>query len=202
VVDRPAEPYLRMEAVLIAAEVGGGKARDLLMAVVTSPDYSGQEVRQAAVWGLGESGCTSYLDLIPFLADADPEVALHAICAFAAPLPLTVGSSLVGLALRGNPREQAAAREVLRMCGGRDEIRALAVASETDHAVETAALASLATFTREHLADAAVGNNVLARHAPMRMLLDHRENWLAVKEHVDFITSLASQTVHARRDER
>jgi hypothetical protein len=36
----------------------------------------------------------------------------------------------------------------------------------------------------------------------MRLLLDPRENWLAAKEHVDSIAFLASQTVHARRDER
>lgn len=200
---QPAEPYLRMEAVLIATEVGGAKARDLLMTVATSPDYSGQEVRQAAVWGLGESGCASYVDLVPFLADADDDVAIHAICAFTAPLPPDVGANLVRLALHGGPRAQAGAREVLHRCAGPNEIHALAVASEEAAlGVETAALASLAMFTRERLADAAVGNDVIARLAPIRLLLDPRENWLAAKEYVDSIAFLASQTVHARQDER
>lgn len=201
-VDNPAEPYLRMEAVLIAAEVSGRKARDLLMTVANSLDYSKQEVRQAAIWGLGESGCASYDDLIPFLGDADNDVALHAICAFAAPLAPAVGTDLVNLVLRGNPREQAAAREVVSRCAGRDEILALAGASESesDPAVEAAALASLAMFTSERLVEAGVGGDVVARIAPMRLLLDPRENWLATKEHIDSIAFLTDQTVHARRD--
>jgi HEAT repeat protein len=201
-VAEPAEPYLRMEAVLIAAEVGTEPARALLMAVASKAEFQGDEVRQAAVWGLGESGCASYADLVPFIADAEPDVALHAICAFASPLPDAVGSTLVGLALRGTLREQAAARLVLRGCAGRDQISMLGAAIDDDAALETSALATLAMFPKERIEEAATREQIVARLAPMRLLLDERENWLAAKDHVDSIAFLEAQTIHAARGER
>jgi hypothetical protein len=47
--------------------------------VATEPRFAGDEIRQAAVWGLGKAGLQQYADLTRFVFDADREVALHAI---------------------------------------------------------------------------------------------------------------------------
>jgi hypothetical protein len=73
---------LRMEAVLILTELGSGFAKRELKRVAGDSRFAGDEIRQAAVWGLGKAGLKAYNDLIPFISDGDENVAMHAIVAF------------------------------------------------------------------------------------------------------------------------
>jgi hypothetical protein len=67
------------EQVLILTELRTPGAGELLNMVATEPRFAGDEIRQAAVWGLGKAGLQQYADLTRFVFDADREVALHAI---------------------------------------------------------------------------------------------------------------------------
>jgi hypothetical protein len=68
-----------LEAVLILAEVGGSRASALLHALAADQRFHGREIRQAAVWGLGRHGCADFPKVVAFIADADEQVAVHAI---------------------------------------------------------------------------------------------------------------------------
>lgn len=70
-----------LEAVLILAEVGGSRSSAMLAALAADERFHGREIRQAAVWGLGRHGCADFRKIVDFVADADEQVALHAICA-------------------------------------------------------------------------------------------------------------------------
>jgi HEAT repeat protein len=90
-VKHPAEPYLRMEVALMLAEFAGcaseQAAADLLVEIAKNPELSGQEVRQAAIWGLGKAGLRRFSALIPFLDSDDEDERLHAIAAFEFDMP-------------------------------------------------------------------------------------------------------------------
>ncbi len=45
---------------------------------------AGDEIREAAVWGLGKAGLKAYEDILPYIGDEDENVVLHAIVAFGA----------------------------------------------------------------------------------------------------------------------
>jgi hypothetical protein len=60
-----------MEAVLILTELRTPGAGELLNMVATEPRFAGDEIRQAAVWGLGKAGLQQYADLTRFVFDAD-----------------------------------------------------------------------------------------------------------------------------------
>lgn len=191
----PSLDYLRMEAILILGEVATASARDLLVEAAQSAALQGDEARQAAVWGLGHAGCRSYRELIPFLADTDDDVALHAVCGFAKPVPAPVGGALAAVALGADARGRAAAITVLGRCGGPNEIRALAGGvggADTD----ARALAGLAKFRREAVVAAGINATTMSRLDPLYALVDPRKNWLAKESVAGDLTYLGAQGVH------
>ena len=89
--DNEDRPDLRMEAVLILSELERTSfTHEQLTAMASDQRFKGDEIRQAAVWGLGKTGLKSYVDLLPFIDDLDENVALHAIGAFGADTSDTV----------------------------------------------------------------------------------------------------------------
>lgn len=86
---------LRMEAVFILTELRSAGARDVLIKIANDPTFANDEIRQAAVWGLGKAGVQRYADLVSFLNDPERDVALHAIAAFGRDTPEAVIEQLI-----------------------------------------------------------------------------------------------------------
>lgn len=116
---------LRMEAVLILAEVGSVEAARELLRVAESEDFRGDELREAAVWCLGKAGTKSYSNLLGFISDGEDSVAMHAIAAFGADLPGDVVDVLVKQLQTSRDRDCAAASAVLRLAASRQVAEAL-----------------------------------------------------------------------------
>ncbi|MGH8546070.1 MAG: HEAT repeat domain-containing protein, partial [Gammaproteobacteria bacterium] len=68
---------LRMEAVLILTELGDSRSAKELKRIATAQDFAGDELRQAATWGLGKVGCHAYAELVDLLDDEDDAVKGH-----------------------------------------------------------------------------------------------------------------------------
>jgi hypothetical protein len=111
---------LRMEAVLILTELGSAFAREELGTIAADRGLSGNEIRQAAVWGLGKAGLKAYGDLVPFIADEDENVALHAISAFGEDTPKAIIEKLVQILQTGESHQAPAASEALRIIDSND----------------------------------------------------------------------------------
>lgn len=115
------EHSCRMEAVFVLGELNCPRARDLLLAVARGESHSeqGSELRAAAVWTLGtQTFQTPIWDLIPFLGDPDPMVAIHAVAAVA---PLVDASILYDLCRSlGPPRISAGIVRAVVDAGCRD----------------------------------------------------------------------------------
>lgn len=78
---RSENPQLRMEAVLILGELDTPSARSLLSRVARDA-ANDSELRACAVWSLGQHRAATLLnELLPFFADPDRMVAVHAIAA-------------------------------------------------------------------------------------------------------------------------
>jgi hypothetical protein len=91
--------------------------------VANSIDIPDEELRQAAVWGLGKAGVKAYEELLPFIGDFDENVALHAMVAFGTDTPEAVIANLVAELLIGDPRRAPAASEALRAIGSESVVR-------------------------------------------------------------------------------
>lgn len=182
---------LRMEAVLILTELANRFAKDELVRVASDPRFGGDEVRQAAVWGLGKTGMKAYDELLPFIADPDQDVALHAIVAFSNDTPERVIRALVQELRAGDQRRAAAASEALRIIGGETVLRVLIEAAATGQDWVLATLGRLPpSMTRAALS----GSALLQQLTPM-LLLGEGANWLASDDRIMDIAFLAKQSV-------
>ena len=175
-VDRP---ELRMEAVLILTELGPSPfTRSELASIATAPRFHGDELRQAAVWGLGKNGLRSYEDLLPFINDADENVALHAMAAFGPDTPRTVIDSLIQDLVDSDPQRAPAASEALRIVASDDVLRALVAAADAAQPVPDWILATLGRLPPDLVRARLQGSPLLDRIAPM-LLTAQGANWLA-----------------------
>jgi hypothetical protein len=171
-------PDLRMEAVFILTELGSSPfTREQLSRIATDRIFESQEVRQAAVWGLGKAGLKRYEDLLAFIDDADEDVALHAIAGFGDDTPQAVIDRLVSDLLAGVARRAPAASEALRIIGTRAVIRALLAAAVGHQPVPEWILATLGRLPSQEVREELRGSPLLERVSPM-LLLAPGANWL------------------------
>ena len=179
---------LRMEGVLILAELAIPLAARELVRVAKSEVFSGSEIRQAAVWGLGKSGCRSYRNLIAFIADNDEGVALHAIGAFGPDTPVDVVSELVSMLVTGSSRIRAAASATLKVISSDTAIKEVIRAAKSG-GDPTWLLATLGRFPASRVRELLAGDSLLSRVEPL-LVLGHEVNWLAnpaVAKDLDFL---------------
>jgi len=100
-IQSPRTDYLRMEAVLLLSELSGTPLRDeaaaALSTLATQAEFSGNEIRQAAIWGLGCTGLRAYSSLIPLLDAEDDNERIHAVVALGRDLPAAIVDRLLEL---------------------------------------------------------------------------------------------------------
>lgn len=180
---------LRMEAVLILTELASPFARRELVRVASSHQFEEDEIRQAAVWGLGKRGLRAYEELLPFIANADENVALHAIVAFGMDTPANVIRALVAELTVAGPRKAPAAAEALRLIASDTILRILidAAAGNNDWV-----LATLGRLPPALVRPAIAGSNLMTKLGPL-LLLSDGANWLASEDHSMDIAFLAKQ---------
>jgi hypothetical protein len=182
---------LRMEAVLILTELASSFAKTELVRVATDPQFAGDEIRQAAVWGLGKAGLKAYDELLPFISDPDDDVALHAIVAFGNDTPEAVITALVRDLIEANPRRASAASEALRMIANETVVRVLTQATNEDH---DWVLATLGRLPPTLITATIVGPDLMKSLKPLLLLSDGM-NWLATDRHVMDIAFLTKQNL-------
>lgn len=167
--------YLRMEAVLILSELRDERAAGILDDVASNPEFAGDEIRQAAVWGLGKNGVEAYERLAKFVTDEEDDVALHAIAAFGANTPPPVIDKLAEL-LTTSPsaRSCAAVSQALTLIGSH------AVAQRLVQMAESGAtpwvIATLGRLPRSVLAQVPLPDALARMVEPI--LLSTAESWL------------------------
>ena len=177
--DNEGRPELRMEAVFILTELGRSPfTREQLNRVVADSRFEGDELRQAAVWALGKAGLGCYEDLLPFIDDADENVALHAIGAFGADTPRPVIDRLVQDLISGDSRRAPAASEALRIIASDEALHALVTAANAGRLAPDWIVATLGRLPPDRVRAALQDSPLLDRIAPM-LLTAPGAHWLA-----------------------
>ena len=185
---------LRMEAVLILTEIGNAMAARELKRVATSEGFKGEELRQAATWGMGKAGCKAYEQLVDLLGDGDDAVALHAIAAFGPDVPEDVVRSLVGVLQGNDARSRAAASEALRLIGSEAVLRSLVAAAQEWTAPNPWVLATLGRLEPATVRAALADHPLLAAVEPV-LALGPGENWVTSSEVAEDLHFLLQQNV-------
>ena len=171
---------LRMEAVFILTELGDTPfAREQLTRIAASERFQDDELRQAAVWGLGKSGLRRYGDLLGFIDDRDDDVALHAIAGFDSDAPPWIIDGLVSDLAAGGERRPAAASAALAVIGSDRAITALAAAAKTTP--NDWILATLGRMPPGRVSRLLARDSLLPRIAPL-LLTAEDAHWLATEE--------------------
>lgn len=174
---------LRMEAVFILTELRNPGARGVLLKITSDPQFAENEIRQAAVWGLGKAGLKRYEDLLPFLSDPERDVILHAIGAFGPDTSQPVVLQLIDALISGDEQRPPAASEALRLIGSDIVLKNLIEAARTkNHGVDWI-LVTLGRLPPGKVKSALGGDPLLERVRPM-LLLSDTTNWVA-KDTVD-----------------
>lgn len=182
---------LRIEGVLILTELGSAFARAELTRVAGEGKFAGDEIRQAAVWGLGKAGLKAYDQLPAFIADKDENLALHAIVAFGKDTPENIIRALVADLVKADPNRAPAASEALRLIASDTVVKCLieAAADANDWV-----FATLGRLPPDLVKPAVAGSELLKKLAPL-LLLSEGANWLASEERVMDIAFLTKQNL-------
>ena len=181
----------RMEAVLILTELRSPFARTELALVAGDDRFEQNEIRQAAVWGLGKAGLKAYDEILPFIAHQDEDLAAHAIVSFGTDTPEQVIRALAQALIEGEPRRAAAASEVLRLVGNETTLRVLIEAAVGGNEW---VIATLGRLPAQAVRAAIAGTNLSLMVAPL-LLLGEGSNWLASEERVMDIAFLTKQNL-------
>ncbi|MBQ9068871.1 MAG: hypothetical protein IJ131_07395 [Eggerthellaceae bacterium] len=191
----PERPDMRMEATFVLTELRDGPfSRAQLRRIADSNAFAGDEIRQAAVWGLGKTGVRSYADLLPFIDDAEEDVALHAIAAFAEDTPITVIEALVRDLVTAHPRRAPAASEALRIIGSPNVLETLVTVARATTPPPKWVLATLGRLQPIAVRQAIAGSALLEQISPM-LLLAEGAHWLATEDAATDIRFLLKQDV-------
>lgn len=171
---------LRMEAVLILTELKSAKAAEFLRRVAEDDNdkFEDDEIRQAAVWGLGKAGVKDYAALFDYIDDDDRDVALHAIAGFDAGTPEKVIRMLIAELRLGDPDGAPAASEALRNIASQQALTCLIEAARAESQTNGWILATLGRLNSNKVREALKGDPLLDRLAPI-LLLSKTENWIA-----------------------
>lgn len=183
---------LSMEAILILTELKTPFAHAELVRAIDR--FRGDERRQAAIWGLGKAGLKSYADLLPFISDAEENVAYHAIAAFGPDTPRPVIERLVAVLMAGEPRAASAASEALRVIGNADALTCLVQAANERNGNIDWLLATLGRMPPALVRDRLRGTPLLERIEPM-LLIAHGASWLATEDAVTDMAFLVKQNL-------
>ena len=179
--DNEDRPELRMEAVFILTELGRRPfTRQQLNLIAADPRFDGDELQQAAVWALGKAGLKCYEDLLPFIDNADENLAFHAIVAFGPDTPRAVIDRLVQDLKANDPRRSPAASKSLRIIASNDVLQTLVSTAKAEQPVANWILATLGRLPPKQVRAALQGSPLLDQIAPM-LLTARGAYWLAAE---------------------
>ena len=186
-----AEPDMAMEAIFILSSLKTKFAHDRLLEVAGAAAPPGDERRQAAIWGLGRAGHRIYAELVPFIADDDPDAALHAIAAFGSDTPRPVVDTLAVILLT-EPARAPAASEALRLIGNAAVVRSLV--SAAGPVPNNWVLATLGRLPPALVRGELRGTELLERLEPM-LLTAQDAHWLYGERSSSDLSFLLKQTI-------
>ncbi|MBT2232289.1 HEAT repeat domain-containing protein [Nonomuraea sp. NEAU-A123] len=186
-------PEQQIEGVFLLSDLASTEAADALYDLARPESNRPEEVRAAAVWGLGVGANKRPEWLVEFLSDDSDRVALHAASSLTGGLPSTVIESLQQWLFAGEERKAAVAASLLARHG---HVQALLEAVETSNAFGSMlALRALGDLPRDQVERGASGP---IRPETLKALepiwIQHRD-WLRRPENLGALDILDAQQI-------
>ena len=189
----PPREDLRMEAVLIAGEIGNRGARDVLHSMLTSQAAcDGEELRAAVVWYLGR-GCHDAASVVGRLGDPSDLVAAHAAVSLVTALTPEIVRQLIEM-LKGAGREVGSAAWVLEHAPG-DAVPLLIELAESGHEARHLAVAILGRRTRDEVSPFVDTRPDLRERISSWWSIADERNWLRHGDAEDLVEFVSWQTL-------
>lgn len=203
-IDNPQIPFLRMEAVLAVSELRGTplatRCADLLTEYARAEALAGDEVRQAAIWGLGKDGLRAYPHLLPFLDSTVDEELVHAVCAFGPDADTALVDQLIAILVdqTASERKLASASFVLAKTVPPpiSVPRLVALRMHASPLTRDWALATLGQMSPAAICDYVTDRSLAAQLRPLQLNSPDR-NWTRSDRIGDILTFVRKQTVEA-----
>ena len=182
---------LAMEAIFILSELDSQEAKETLSALAADPSLD-SEARCASVWGLGVTGANDPARVLPYIADDDDAVALHALSGIG-PLPRTMLPEVAAM-LAETDRAAASASALLAQQGSAG-IRLLLDASARDGSAATSAAGALGELSPEEVRRTAGGTLPDELEHVLAPMWAQRQSWLRHQQNETPLQFLERQTI-------
>jgi hypothetical protein len=201
-INNPKIDYLRMEAVLALSECRdaplASECAEVLKECARNKTFVGNEVRQAAIWGLGKDGLRSYGDLMDFLDLENTEELVHATCAFGSDIGVDTTDALLSIITdaANSERRRASASFILSKIVPTDIMvpRLVANSNHPEQNVRNWILATLGQMNPRDVRSYLKNANLAAQLRPLQ-LTSAETNWTRSDRAVDILTFVQKQTI-------
>lgn len=198
VVGKGVDAALAMEGIFILSELRNHEAAEALTELSADRRLR-SEIRSAAVWGLGTTGIDDSHRVLPFVADEDDDVALHALAGMG-DLDATILNALKSMVAGGNDREAASACELL-VEDGEPGIRCLLALAQGKGRPGAWARAALGRLPRAEVEAAAKSGLSPSLVATLNPMWTEQQSWLHAQQPFSPLTLLRQQRVrHISRE--
>jgi len=181
----------QMEAVFILSEIPASEAADALNAIGQAQTDRHEEVRAAAVWGLGTGAARAGELALAFTTDPNDRVALHAAAAIQE-LPSAAIKTLRTWLREGDARAASVAAALL---AHHDQIEVLLDAAAEDGAARLWAMRALGDLSPAKVKERADGRLTREMLEALAPLWVQHEDWLRTAENEGALPLLAEQQV-------
>ncbi|MGH9890665.1 MAG: HEAT repeat domain-containing protein [bacterium] len=185
---------MAMEAVLILSELRAEDGAGAL-AQVASEQSLPDELRAAAVWGLGVTGMNVPNEIVAFLGDESDLLAAHAVVAIGSSLE-EVDAEAVADLLQQSEREAASAAKVLARQGPVGVRVLLRAVNDGEESARVWALYGLGLMDRGEI-EAAAGSDVAEELAStLEPMWRGSQAWISEDDVVSLVNFVGRQTSH------
>lgn len=196
----PRLPFLRMEAVFLLTELVDSPLRadaeSTLAQIAIDATLDGDEVRQAAIWGLGMAGMRRFDLLLPLLAAENIDERVHAMIGLGAELPIDALKHLVKILAdpHASAALKASASYVLSMVTADSHVPLLVeLATTGEPECRAWGVATLGSLATELEADE-LPSDLAAQVQPLRLLSPSR-NWTRAESGQQLAAFLSKQSI-------
>lgn len=181
----------QMEAVFVLTELNVPAAADALDAVARASEDRNDEVRAAAVWGLGTGECADPTRVVPYLEDPSDRVALHAAASLPDTLDHTTLARLTDWLRKGRARQSAIAGAILARKREVASLHSVAAdPSAPGHVAATHSLGSIPSSEVKAALGSALDANLESRLEPLWI---RHDDWTLTPENAGALEALGAQ---------
>jgi len=201
-INQPKIDFLRMEAVLALSEFRNHalapRCAAMLVECARNESLVGDEVRQAAIWGLGKDGLRTYQALLSFIDAPDINERVHAINAFGSDCSADVTKMLASILVdtAASAQRRSSASFILGSAIPPEIVAPwlVSLSAHSDKSGRNWVLATLGQMNPTALRPYIINSALVEQLEPLQ-LFSPQTNWTRSDTNIDLLAFVRKQTV-------